>query len=138
MNIKHSITSFNKTRLKLSCQDWMRQPSRKKCPKSRQKSQRYYPNSSVRISTRTSSYTSITCAKDIAQRQADFMTGTSGSMSPYGPSLVHCVGHVLLCSQTSVAPTIFPSIVACSSKVSPNVWLTVFASAPINCWVNPL
>lgn len=64
------------------------------------------PTPTVRIPTKTQSYTIYIYTDDLVQTQVISKFVTSFFVSPYEPSLVESMGHANLVSLTTLAPTI--------------------------------
>jgi hypothetical protein len=95
---EHSITSYNKTRHKPPCQDWMRQASRRERGSRTGKRVRDTPIPTVQGPTKTVRKSTITtCRGSVAD--------PTGSVGVQEPCLADSVGCVPLVSLTVLAPS---------------------------------
>jgi hypothetical protein len=71
--------------------------------------------------------------EDLGQTPTGFLIATLVSVSPW---LVDSMGYFLAMSLIPLAPQNFLPLRI--PLALPNVWLLVFASVPISCWLKPL
>ena len=85
----------------------------------------------------TKLHTCLISVGDIGPVHTYSSVGGSVSVRPYGTRLVNSVGFLVV-SLTLLAPTILPLPLSWIPQALPNVWLWVFASVSISCWMKPL